>query len=173
MGLQTLVLGGNKFGAEGCTELRAFGDRHEGQIDVSFDTETEENSAGGGDDGDAKLPDPPKRSPNPAEEAAAAGGEGPNQNVQQGGWIGKAPPSPTPAASAGQEKRPFALGATVMVTGLAKAKQYNDQQGIVTSGLLNGRITVWMESARKAIAIKPENLTLKTAAPAWVTALGD
>ena len=170
-----LNLGGNKFGAEGCTELRAFRDRHEGQIDVSFDTETEENSADGSD-GDAKLPDPPKRLPNPAEEAAAAaavGGEGSSPNVQQGGWIGKAPPSPASAIPAGQEKKPFALGSTVVVTGLTKAKQYNDQQGIVTSGVLNGRITVWMEKARKAIAIKPENLTLKAPAPDWVTALGE
>ena len=45
-----------------------------------------------------------------------------------------------------------------MIDGLASATKYNGKRGIISSGLLNGRYAVWVESERKSIAIRPQNL---------------
>jgi hypothetical protein len=50
------------------------------------------------------------------------------------------------------------LGDAVIIRRLANATKYNDMRGIVSSGLLNGRISVWVEGEQKSIAVKPENI---------------
>ena len=46
----------------------------------------------------------------------------------------------------------------MLIDGLASATKYNGKRGIVSSGLLNGRYAVWVESERKSIAIRPQHL---------------
>ena len=96
--------------------------------------------------------------PSPAAPSGTAGGSPPPP-------AGAVPVQPAPTQpplppAAGSEVDPpgtlLAHGATVVVDGLANATKYNGKRGIITSGLLNGRYAVWVESERKNIAIRPQ-----------------
>lgn len=170
--LTSLVLGGNKCvgGTEGQAALDAFKSRT--GVDVAVDTEAdsgkkEEGDATGGgtgiyassngSGGGQKEGAPPLPPPS----AGVTGAPAPASAVKQT-WVGQAPPTKEEVAAAAAAHPPnsfqFKLGDSVTVVGLSSAVRFNGQAGIVSSGLLNGRVAVWIEAEKKSISIKPENI---------------
>lgn len=159
LGLASLGLGGNKFGAEGRVELDAFEART--GVGVAYDTEAAEDAAGEGSEGSEETGATDALAGAVASMAAASSSHEPGALPQ---WIGKPPPTAAElaaavaAAAASAAASHLSLGDEVTITGLAAAAQYNGLRGIVSSGLVNGRYSVWVDREKKAIAVKPENI---------------
>jgi len=159
--LTVLVLGGNKCvgGSEGRAVLDNF--KVDQGVDVQYDTEAEDEKEGekekneeeakqsDGGGGGSSLAAQKTAMPPPAPDAPPAK------------WIGQGPPTPAEAAAAAlapPASLAFKLGDSVTVQGLTTAARYNGKSGIVSSGLLNGRVAVWVEAEKKSISVKPENI---------------
>lgn len=147
--LSSVVLGGNKIGAEGRELLDAF--EKETGVSVAYDVEADPDAA----DGESKTDTLAG-----AVEATAASSPSP-ELASSPQWIGKPPPTPEESmASASAVTALFSVGNEVEITGLATMTKYNGLKGIISSELVNGRYSVWIVSESKAIAVKPENIHL-------------
>jgi len=145
--LSSLVLGGNKFGAEGRKLLDAF--EEETGVSVAYDVEADPDAV----EGDSKT----APLAGTVEATAATSPEG--GALPQ--WIGKPPPTAEESrALASAVTAHYSVGNEVTITGLATMTKYNGQKGIVSSELANGRYSVWIVSESKAIAVRPENIQL-------------
>jgi len=155
--LRSLMVGGNKLGAAGRAALDAI--RDASGIDVACDVETEEGDPDGGRGGATVA-----SASSPADMATGQLAEA-QAEAEPPQWIGLPPPPPEPAA-AEEDACPFPVGSPVAIFGLASAaaSKYNGQRGIVSSGIVNGRLTVWVDEYQKAINVKPANLRADCAA---------
>jgi Ran GTPase-activating protein (RanGAP) involved in mRNA processing and transport len=163
MGLTSLVLGGNKFGAEGRVCLDSFGERT--GVSVAYDTEAAEEAEGEGEGGEETGAAGALAG---GVESMAAASPSPESDASPQ-WIGKLPPtaakSAVSAASAAAAASRLSLRDEVTITGLAAAARYNGLRGVVSSGLVNGRYSVWVDSEKKNIAVKPENIQVDLPSP--------
>lgn len=133
--IKTLALGGNKVGAS-WKELQSFSKRT--CIDVVFD-----------------LEQPSKEGEAESDEAQAEvpGDESPKEAPK---WVEHV--KPETVACSPVDVSHLHLGDNVIIRRLSTAVKFNELRGIVGSGLINGRISVWLEKEQKSIAVRPENL---------------